>query len=71
MMLHMNTPTRRLIDMALTARGHDPLDVIVSGLRADGKSWRYVADIVAWKSGEAVTDVTLINWFGSDDKTAA
>lgn len=71
----MRTPTRlqRWISDKLVEQGHEPLPELVASLRAQPNpiSWRQCAAQITALSGETVTDVSLINWFGAADQEAA
>ena len=61
----MNTRIHELLDEKLKTRGHDPAEAIVARLRAEGRSWRYIAKHLDKAADFDISNVTLINWFGN------
>lgn len=54
---------RPIIDNRLSDLGEPPLARLVDEGRAAGMSWRDLSRDVHARTGVAVSDVTLINWF--------
>jgi hypothetical protein len=60
------TPTQLLMETRLG----EPLAPYVLKLRADERTWRYIAKHLAEKTGHAVTPEALRLWFGAAERAA-
>ncbi len=61
------TDKRRLVDAALIARGHHPLDILIAAERSQDPptAWAPLAAMISDLSGEPVSFEALRRWYGT------